>query len=89
MSPVKAILLDAGGVLIKSPIKMWSEMEEKLNLAKGSIQKTILSDDVVERFKDLERGYLTLEDFDAIFTHFYNQQVEFFYIIFLITHLEW
>jgi epoxide hydrolase-like predicted phosphatase len=73
-SGIKAVLLDAGGVLIKSPMQLWPEMEEKLHLSKESIQKTILSSDIVERFHELERGDLTLEDFDAIFTHFYNKQ---------------
>lgn len=50
-------------------------MERGSNLKIGTIQKTILSKDVVERFHELERGELTLEDFDPIFTYFYNKQV--------------
>ncbi|KAH7729904.1 acyl-Coenzyme A dehydrogenase [Aphelenchoides avenae] len=50
------------------------ELEPRLGLAKGSIQKTVLSPEVVERFHELERGETNLEDFDHIFTHFYNKQ---------------
>ncbi|KAI6189838.1 hypothetical protein M3Y97_00051900 [Aphelenchoides bicaudatus] len=70
---VKAIVLDMGGVLIQSPMEYWNEMERESGLKMGSIQKTILSKDVVERFHELERGELTLEDFDPIFTYFYNR----------------
>lgn len=72
---IKAVILDMGGVLIQSPMQYWSEMEKELGFKNGSIQKTILSGEVVERFHELERGQLTLEDFDHIFTYFYNKQV--------------
>ena len=51
-------------------------MERVMSLAAGSIQRTILSSVLAERFCELERGELTREDFDPIFTHFYNEQVE-------------
>lgn len=50
-------------------------MERELNLKNGTIRQTILSPDVIGRFHDLERGYMTLEDFDPVFTYFYNRQV--------------
>ncbi|KAI6219151.1 hypothetical protein M3Y99_01673600 [Aphelenchoides fujianensis] len=71
---VRAVVFDMGGVLIRSPMEFWAVMEKKAGLPVGSIQKTILSADVVKHFEDLERGVLTLDDFDPIFNHFYNQQ---------------
>ncbi|KAI6236963.1 hypothetical protein M3Y95_00214900 [Aphelenchoides besseyi] len=73
-SHVKTVVFDMGGVLIRAPMEFWSVMEEKRGLPKGSVQKTILSNAVNPRLCELERGELTLEDFDPIFTYFYNQQ---------------
>ncbi|KAE9547284.1 hypothetical protein FO519_009504, partial [Halicephalobus sp. NKZ332] len=48
--------------------------ERELGLEPGSIAKTVVSKEVFPEFEALERGETNLEDFHAVFTHFYNKQ---------------
>ena len=86
----KAVVLDMGGVLVPSPlvlfgskvsyinvylIQLFSEKEQELGLEPGSISRTIVSKELFPEFEALERGETNLEDFNAVFTYFYNKQV--------------
>uniref|UniRef100_A0AC35TI73 APH domain-containing protein n=1 Tax=Rhabditophanes sp. KR3021 TaxID=114890 RepID=A0AC35TI73_9BILA len=65
---VKCILFDLGGVLIPSPPQLWKQEKKDHD----RILSTLLSKDVIAHFHSLEKGFLTTEDFDPIFSHFYG-----------------
>ncbi|KAI1720952.1 phosphotransferase enzyme family domain-containing protein [Ditylenchus destructor] len=71
---IQAVVLDLGGVLIPSPVQVWKDLERSLGLLPSSIFATLHSEEVRPLFHALEKGQLTLEDFENIFTHFYNKK---------------
>lgn len=96
---VKAVVFDVGGVLLPSPRQLWKgisraanfeflelflELESELGLAPDSIwQLYSVSKELQNLYAGLERGELTLDDYENIFTHFYNKKVipKMFYFI--------
>ncbi|CEF69895.1 Aminoglycoside phosphotransferase domain and Acyl-CoA oxidase/dehydrogenase, central domain and HAD hydrolase, subfamily IA and Acyl-CoA dehydrogenase/oxidase C-terminal domain and Acyl-CoA dehydrogenase/oxidase, N-terminal and middle domain and Protein kinase-like domain and Predicted HAD-superfamily phosphatase, subfamily IA/Epoxide hydrolase, N-terminal domain and Acyl-CoA dehydrogenase/oxidase, N-terminal domain and HAD-like domain-containing protein [Strongyloides ratti] len=74
MLPINCVVFDVGGVLIPSPPEIWRKDELSTNIKSDNILKTLLSHNVVELFHNLEKGLITTEDFDPLFTHFYNIQ---------------
>lgn len=92
MSNIKVVIFDLGGVLFPSPIESWNsnfkfkkkflkikiilELESDMGLQLNSIKDTLF--DIKELFYDLERGEITLDDFENIFTYFYNKKVIYF-----------
>lgn len=50
-----------------------------MGLALNSIKSTLLSKGVQDLFYALECGHITLDDFENIFTHFYNKKVIFIF----------
>uniref|UniRef100_A0A0N5BDP2 APH domain-containing protein n=1 Tax=Strongyloides papillosus TaxID=174720 RepID=A0A0N5BDP2_STREA len=74
MSSVRCVLFDLGGVLVPSPYQEWTKKENNSNLKGDDVLKTLLSPNVIESFHNLEKGLITTEDFDPIFTYFYNIQ---------------
>uniref|UniRef100_A0A0N4Z8F0 Acyl-CoA dehydrogenase family member 11 n=1 Tax=Parastrongyloides trichosuri TaxID=131310 RepID=A0A0N4Z8F0_PARTI len=74
MSLIRCVLFDIGGVLTPSPPQLWAQNDNKGSVNSKNILKTLLSPDVINSFHNLEKGLLSTEDFDPIFTYFYNQQ---------------
>ncbi|CAB3399061.1 unnamed protein product [Caenorhabditis bovis] len=72
--PLKAVIFDMGGVLFPAPMDYWRTLEKSENLKEGSILKTLLSKEIVKHFWRFEKGQMTAEDFDPLFTHVYNLQ---------------
>ncbi|KHJ89500.1 HAD hydrolase, family IA, variant 3, partial [Oesophagostomum dentatum] len=81
MTGIKAVIFDMGGVLIPAPFDMWNtakntplDLEASLGLEKDSLFSTITKPPVFEHYEAVERGETTAEDFDPLFTEFYNKQ---------------
>ncbi|VDK82335.1 unnamed protein product [Cylicostephanus goldi] len=72
---IKAVIFDMGGVLIESPSGMWIGMETDLKIDKGSLFAAMLDPVLKTDVEALERGEITADEFDLIFTQFYNKQV--------------
>lgn len=85
MPSIKAVIFDMGGVLIPAPMTLWAENSEKLasnvneNVLGRQITETLISEKCRHHFKSLECGEITIPDFEAIFTYFFNKQVSFIY----------
>jgi epoxide hydrolase-like predicted phosphatase len=80
MSKIKAVIFDMGGVLIPSPMELWAEnpinFEPNVNekVSGEQIVETLLSNECKHHFKALECGEITIPDFEAVFTYFFNKQ---------------
>ncbi|RCN44040.1 HAD hydrolase, family IA, variant 3 [Ancylostoma caninum] len=72
--PIKAVVFDMGGVLIPGPVEFWKSLEERKTLDVNKLLSTLTTAPVYDHYQSLERGETTAEDFDALFTHFYNKQ---------------
>ncbi|VDK81609.1 unnamed protein product [Cylicostephanus goldi] len=80
---IKAVIFDMGGVLIEAPYGMWRgsskplfrSLEKKLEFDRGSLMRALLTPPVRDHFEALERGETTAEDFDPLFTQYYNKKV--------------
>uniref|UniRef100_A0A1I7XK65 APH domain-containing protein n=1 Tax=Heterorhabditis bacteriophora TaxID=37862 RepID=A0A1I7XK65_HETBA len=72
---IKAVLFDLGGVLIPPPMVYWNRVETEYSLPLGSILDTLLTTDAIHHFASLEKGQITAEDFEPLFTYYYNQKV--------------
>ncbi|KAL6743311.1 hypothetical protein Aduo_016361 [Ancylostoma duodenale] len=72
--PIKAVVFDMGGVLIPGPVEFWKSLEERKTLDVSTLLSTLTTAPVFEHYQSLERGETTAEDFDPLFTHFYNKQ---------------
>ncbi|CAJ0589355.1 unnamed protein product [Cylicocyclus nassatus] len=71
---LKAVIFDMGGVLIDAPFGFWKDMETNRTFDGGSLVSTLFKSPIKEHFEALERGETTAEDFDPLFTHFFNKQ---------------
>ncbi|CAD6193161.1 unnamed protein product [Caenorhabditis auriculariae] len=71
---IKTVIFDMGGVLIPAPMDLWQVFEQERNLKAGSIVETILSPDGLPHFAAFEKGQISSEDFEPIFSHIYNLQ---------------
>ncbi|VDM52210.1 unnamed protein product [Angiostrongylus costaricensis] len=72
---IKAVVFDMGGVLIPTPTNFIEDLEQKNGFAPGSLLSTLHKAMLSEHFKALEKGEITAEDFDPLFTDLYNKEV--------------
>jgi epoxide hydrolase-like predicted phosphatase len=70
----EAVLFDFGGVLTKSPLTTWHEMEKGMGLKSGSIFNTVFSSEVWPTYQRLEKGEMTLVEFETYFMPIYNKK---------------
>lgn len=68
-----------GGICIDQVVLAY---EKRRNLPVGSILKTILTEDVVKEWDQLEKGRGSVEEFEPRFTEIYDKQVSRFTSIF-------
>ena len=64
----KAVIFDLGGVVVPSPLPIFSRFEERHGLTQGSVVKTITQTGADGSFAGLERGELTVEQFSEPFS---------------------
>ncbi|KJH47678.1 HAD hydrolase, family IA, variant 3 [Dictyocaulus viviparus] len=69
---IKAVVFDMGGVLIPTPVKLCIEKDR--GLESGSLLATLNLTEVSDHREALEKGEITGEDFDPLFTYFYNRK---------------
>ncbi|KAJ1348205.1 hypothetical protein KIN20_003455 [Parelaphostrongylus tenuis] len=71
---IKAVVFDMGGVLIPAPTNLVKDLEEKNGFPPGSLVSIFQKLTNYEHFKALEKGEITGEDFDSLFTDLYNKE---------------
>ena len=69
----RAVIFDMGGVIVPSPFSAIFQLERRLGLKENSINKTILAGGYTGAFARLERGELTIEDFQVEFAREFSE----------------
>lgn len=72
---IKAVIFDMGGVLISAPKTAWEKLERQLGLQKGSLLETLFDKECASMFFGLERGQVTIEEFEPMFERVYAEKV--------------